>query len=441
MPTKSHRVDSSATAPTPTPRARPEIMSADAQRTADTRRPASAVMSGGSKTKISDLLGQQATKPTPRVVPYGDASKGAEPSVVRPDNEGVKINDPPAKPSAVRPATGSLDDASSREMQGYEETHVKEMPKLNQVKSVADASGTDNKLALATTDPTASGQPGFCILSADEESKTNEPNNSVRSAEVVKGTSAASSASLKLVRLCELKPGISTPWAFIARVFAKNTARSWKTFQDAGTLVELYVTDSPSTCVRATLFNEAADKFSAVTTPGSTCYFSGGRVKLAFASEKNIEVSFGNSSDIHLASSPINTAPSLPYIRLKDLASLSHQDSATTIVAVHSVGGLKRIQSRKGKCLEKRDLLLVDDSGISVVCTTWGHLAQGTNNLVEGSVLIVRNGSVSDYNNLRSLSIAAGSDILQDPACARAEELHNWYVNLPSSYNFHRLTV
>ncbi|KAE9026894.1 hypothetical protein PR001_g10723 [Phytophthora rubi] len=97
-----------------------------------------------------------------------------------------------------------------------------------------------------------------------------------------------------VISINDLKPAQSAPWAVVARVFARNPVRAWKNFQDRGTLLELYVADSPELYIRATLFNQAVEKFSAITVPGATCYFSGGRVRRAFAAAgASIEISFG----------------------------------------------------------------------------------------------------------------------------------------------------
>lgn len=73
-----------------------------------------------------------------------------------------------------------------------------------------------------------------------------------------------------VISINDLKPAQSAPWAVVARVFARNQVRAWKNFQDGGTLLGIYVADSPELYIRATLFNQAVEKFSAITVPGVT---------------------------------------------------------------------------------------------------------------------------------------------------------------------------
>lgn len=132
--------------------------------------------------------------------------------------------------------------------------------------------------------------------------------------------------------------------------------------------------------------------------------------------------------------------PNIPCQSLAQLSSLPEHGAATTLLIVHAVGGLKRILTRKGKSVDKRELLLVDDTDTSMVCTTWGQLAQTIGEILEGTVVLVWRGSISDYNNTRSVSIGAGSEILQDPFLDRAEELRRWYAELSPDHTFRKLS-
>ncbi|OWZ17906.1 DAN Replication protein, partial [Phytophthora megakarya] len=241
-------------------------------------------------------------------------------------------------------------------------------------------------------------------------------------------------------QLTNVTPKTPHPWAFVAFVIAANPVRKWKTWQGAGSLQELYVADTRHGCTRATLFGEAIDLFSAIATPGTTCYFEGGRIKQSFGSKKEIELSFGSGSNIRPATT-LSVAPSLSVVGVKEWASLPVDSVATAIGVVHRVGALKRIVTKKGKSTEKRDLLLVDNSDMSLVCTTWGQLARDDGSIGEGAVVVIKNATLSDYNNLRTASIGVGSSLLYDPAIAQAEVLRNWYEGLPANHSFTPLNL
>lgn len=206
-------------------------------------------------------------------------------------------------------------------------------------------------------------------------------------------------------------------------------------------MLEVYVADSLHGCARVTLFNQAVDSYHRVVSPSATCYFSGGRIKRAFTSNNGVKISFGSSADIHRAPDQLAIVPRMSDVPLTDLAALAEGSTATTIAVVHALGALKRLVTKRGKTAEKRELLLVDDSGSSMVCTTWNQLARDSGDVPEGTIVVVKNGILSTYNNLRSASIGAGSDVLHDPALARADQLREWYNSLPPDHVFSPLTL
>ncbi|KAE8887552.1 hypothetical protein PF005_g8596 [Phytophthora fragariae] len=182
-------------------------------------------------------------------------------------------------------------------------------------------------------------------LGQEEETKAEDPDRGTYTA----GSAASGSVPAReeavaehVFELKELKPNMPPPWAFIARVVAKNPVREWKTWQDAGTLLEVYVADILHGCTRVTIFNEFVDRYESIVTPGTTCYFSGGRVKREFSSSNNIELSCRSGSDIHRVPD-IPVVPQLLTVRLGELAGLADGSTATTIAVVHALGGLKRL--------------------------------------------------------------------------------------------------
>ncbi|KAG1686837.1 hypothetical protein DVH05_023378 [Phytophthora capsici] len=244
-----------------------------------------------------------------------------------------------------------------------------------------------------------------------------------------------------VVQLKDLKPNTSLPWAFIALVIAKNPVRHWKTWQDAGTLLEVYVTDSVDGCYRITLFNEAIAEYGDIVVPGNTCYFSGGWLKQPFTTSATVEISFGFNSDIRKTSNASTFVPQIATLCLADVAALNDDVAATTIAVVHGLGGLKRFVTKRGNATEKRELLLVDDSGFEIVCTAWGKLARDISAMPEGTILLLKGAVIGSYKNLRTASIGAGSDVIHEPALPRANCLREWYSSLSADHSFSRLSA
>ncbi|EGZ27327.1 hypothetical protein PHYSODRAFT_376071, partial [Phytophthora sojae] len=68
-------------------------------------------------------------------------------------------------------------------------------------------------------------------------------------------------------------------WAFVCRVLSRSPIREYTNLRGGGRLIEIYVGDAAGDTIRITLFNEAVTAFYDVVSPGSTCYFSAGRIK------------------------------------------------------------------------------------------------------------------------------------------------------------------
>lgn len=80
---------------------------------------------------------------------------------------------------------------------------------------------------------------------------------------------------------------------------------------------------------------------------------------------------------------------------------------------ITEVGILKKVTTRKGRDAFKRDFLLVDDSGTEILCIVWGQSAEELQESLQGRVILLKNGQVSDYVNVRSINAALGTTILQ----------------------------
>lgn len=100
--------------------------------------------------------------------------------------------------------------------------------------------------------------------------------------------------------------------------------------------------DSSQQAIRVTLFNGAVDSYHDVVTPGATCYFFGGRIKRAFASNGgDSEVSFGAGSEIRQITETIACTPVILSVRINDLASSTAGSTINAFAIIHAVGALK----------------------------------------------------------------------------------------------------
>jgi hypothetical protein len=70
-----------------------------------------------------------------------------------------------------------------------------------------------------------------------------------------------------------------------------------------------------------------------------------------------------------------------------------------------------------------------------MVCTTWGQLARDSGEFSKGIDVVIKDDILSSYNNLRSASIGIQSEIMHNPALARAAQLRDWYTHLAPDHS------
>ncbi|KAG3161038.1 hypothetical protein PC128_g20901 [Phytophthora cactorum] len=182
---------------------------------------------------------------------------------------------------------------------------------------------------------------------------------------------------------------------FIGRVLARNPIRSFTTMRGTGNLAEIHITDAGCDSMRDTIFNEGVETFYDTDKPGNSCTFSLGRIKhanQAFAPQgSSFEATFDDRAHVYHVTndSAISTEPAFTFTLLRDLHPLATQASITLIGVIHALGGTKRVASKKGKCVDKTDIVLVDDTAAKLVCTEWQFLARQTTDSCKGQVLLI----------------------------------------------------
>ena len=97
----------------------------------------------------------------------------------------------------------------------------------------------------------------------------------------------------------------------------------------------------------------------------------------------------------------------------------------------------RRIVSKNqaGKEFDKRDLIVVDDSGCEVTLTLWGDKASTDYGWASQPIVAFKGVKVGDFGG-RSLSLAQGGSFLINPVTAEAHELYQWFQGQGGIQNF-----
>lgn len=107
------------------------------------------------------------------------------------------------------------------------------------------------------------------------------------------------------------------------------------------------------------------------------------------------------------------------------------------IGVIRTVNPPFEITSKAGKRFDRRDIVLVDDSGYSVNVGLWGQQALEFN-LPEGSVVAIKGGRVTDFGG-KGLSMGFNSTMHPSPEVPEAYAIKGWYDSAGRTAQFHSL--
>lgn len=229
-------------------------------------------------------------------------------------------------------------------------------------------------------------------------------------------------------------------WTIKARVTMKSERKRWSNNKGEGQLFSVNLMDETGE-IKATAFNAAVDALYDRFEEGKVYYISKGRVVIAKKAFSNLtcdyEITMDSKTEVEeCMDAEADKVPQIQYsfVSLKDLEEKPKDASVDVIAVVHSVGELGSINTKQGKPLSKRDLVLADRSGYSCRCTLWGKQAeQWSHN--DNPIVAFKGLKVSDFNG-RSLSLNSSSTMHIDVDMPETNSLRGWYQKEGHKGNF-----
>jgi len=176
------------------------------------------------------------------------------------------------------------------------------------------------------------------------------------------------------------------------------------------------------------------DKFYDMIEPGNVYYISRCALKAAnkqFNILKNdYEMTMTGDTQVVPCHENTDDIPTLQFdfCPISQVESKEKNDIIDVLGVVTSVNDVQHIVQRaNGRELVKRDVNIVDDSGMMVCVTLWGKQAEdfdGSNN----AILAIKGARVGEFNGGKNLSLLTSSVLEKDPDLPEAHRLRGWYT-------------
>ncbi|KAG0651899.1 Single-stranded DNA-binding p68 subunit [Hyphodiscus hymeniophilus] len=229
-------------------------------------------------------------------------------------------------------------------------------------------------------------------------------------------------------------------WTIKARVTQKSDMKTWHKASGEGKLFSVNLLDESGE-IRGTAFGDQADTLIETFQEGSVYYITSPcKVQLAKKQFSNLpndyELVFERDTVVEKAMDQDNV-PQVRYnfTSVNDLQSIEKDGTIDIIAVLKEVGNVDQIVSKTTqKPYDKRELVLVDDSGYSVRFTIWGKQAVSFDANPE-SIIAAKGVKVSDFGG-RSLSLLSSGSMTIDPDIQEAHKLKGWYDSQGRTENF-----
>ncbi|CCD27078.1 replication factor A subunit protein RFA1 NDAI_0J01860 [Naumovozyma dairenensis CBS 421] len=227
-------------------------------------------------------------------------------------------------------------------------------------------------------------------------------------------------------------------WTIKARVSYKGEIKKWHNQRGDGSLFNVNFLDTSGE-IRATAFNENAEKFSEILQEGKVYYVSKARLQPAKPQFTNLTHPYELNLDRDTVIEECFDEDNVPkthfnFIKLDAIPNQENNTNVDVLGVIQTVNPHFELTSRAGKRFDRRDISIVDESGFEISVGLWNQQAIDFN-LPEGSVVAIKGVRVSDFGG-KSLSMGFNSTLVPNPEIPEAYSLKGWYDSTGRNGNF-----
>jgi len=248
-------------------------------------------------------------------------------------------------------------------------------------------------------------------------------------------TETTSSSDVTITPIKSLHP-YQNMWTIRARVTNKSEMKEFarKTGTGTGKLFSVELIDAAGDEIRATAFNEVAEKLFDIMQVGHVYLISKGDVKMANKKFTTIAHSFEITFNATTVVSPVDddvSSASIPsahfsFVPIEQIAAKNKDELVDVLGVVTQATDIQTFsQKSTGRELTKRSLTLLDNTSYSIEVTLWGDKAK-TEGIEVGSIVAIRAARVGTFN-AKSLSTSVSSQVMVSPPVPDTKKLATWY--------------
>ncbi|OLP89239.1 Replication protein A 70 kDa DNA-binding subunit [Symbiodinium microadriaticum] len=227
-----------------------------------------------------------------------------------------------------------------------------------------------------------------------------------------------------------------TKWTIKGRVTSKAPLRTFKQRNGSGQgkVFHVELLDAEGGEIRASFFNDAADKHFELLEVGKCFTLSKGQVKLANrqynACKHRYELVFDKACQVDgVADDGKIDTVKFSVVELRSVKGKTLPCSVDVCGIVKDYDKSFAFTSKDGKDLVKRTLTLADDSGISMQVTIWGDRAKKEDSEFEGNPVVAMKGvSVKVWQGGLSGSLMEGGSLAFNPDMPEAHKVKSWWT-------------
>ncbi len=219
-------------------------------------------------------------------------------------------------------------------------------------------------------------------------------------------------------------------WTIKARVSYKSPMRTWSNQKGEGKLFNVNFLDETNE-IRATAFNDMADKLFDVLQEGKVFYISKARINPARPQFSNLKHPYELGLDRDTEITECEDASDVPklhynFVPLSKVQDLDVNSVIDVIAVIKEINPAFQITSKStGRPYDRRDIVLVDESQFAVTLGLWNKMAVDFS-LPVNSVVAVKGARVQEFGG-RSLSLSQSGTVSPNPDTPEAFKLKGWY--------------